>query len=60
MLRVFWLMILGTEQLSHLNRRPALRHTALWRIERGIAVSAPPPLWYVPKTKTRPYKAPII
>ena len=25
------------EQLSNLNRRPALRHTALWRIERGVA-----------------------
>ena len=45
------------EQLSHLNRRPALKHTALWRIKRGVAVSAPDPLWYVPKTKTRLYKA---
>ena len=34
------------EQLSHLNRRPALRLTALGRIERGVVVSAaPPPLF---------------
>ena len=63
MLRVFlandtWYPYL-CEQLSHLNRRPALRHTALWRIGRVVAVSAPP-LWYVPKTKTRPYKVSII
>ena len=45
MLRVFlandtWYPCL-CEQMSHMNRRPA----ALWRIERGVTVSAPPPLF---------------
>ena len=45
------------EQLSHLNRWPALRHIALWRMERGVARGTHPPLFNIPKTSTRSYKA---
>ena len=46
------------EQLSHLKRRPALRHTAaLWLMETGVTGGTNSPLFNVPKTNTRPYKA---
>ena len=58
---VFWLIILGSpiSVSNWVTWTDGPQDTALWRIERGVAVSAPP-LWYVPKTKTQPYKASII
>ena len=44
------------EQLSHLNRRPAL-NTQLCGGWREGSPAVPPPLFNVPKTKTRPYEA---